>query len=379
MKRLSSKQKKYFNRIKTLREMTVIKKKLEHLKAKLAINRNKKLKDNRDLIKQMAPEFFNIVSPLNRKALCKFTRKFRSFYYKKNICLELDFTETKKMGTEGTLYFLAELDNLIHINRNIKFIVRLSNDLVVNQVLEQTGILKLLKVKVNFEGKDFDESVKFWRFASGYNAEIDSANHMLDDFDHLLSKVSSQSVYKGITEALTNSHHHAYLDDRYRGAPKGARKWWLFSQEKEGVLNVCVCDLGIGISRSLTSNSDNVRADWFGILKSFLRSHRHKYNPDSASIKAAIEIGNSRTKLPNRGKGLNQIINDISHLSQDRASVAIFSNKGAYVINKKIIYEQKTESLVGDMSFAYKDSLEGTVITWHIPLDKHDPNVSLGD
>ncbi|MFH4324940.1 hypothetical protein WAJ71_20585, partial [Acinetobacter baumannii] len=86
------------------------------------------------------------------------------------------------------------------------------------------------------------------------------------------------------------------------------KKWWLFTKEVDGILTVCICDLGVGIPRSLKENSPHVNPGWFENMRNYVKELRKKYNEDSALIKAAIEIGKTRTNLPNRGKGLSQII-----------------------------------------------------------------------
>ncbi|NHB64072.1 hypothetical protein D9K80_16510 [Acinetobacter cumulans] len=342
------------------------------------IKKNKKNKKNcrtgeeqlRTIITLPMPPFITIFLNKNRTKLLKLTNKLRDYYFRKNICMKLDFSKTKKMFTEGTLYLLAELETLKITNPDIKFSLIPSKEVIVNQVLKQTGILELLGVSLNFEDMEFDETVKYWKYSSGHKVEMDSAEDMLDDFDDLLSESSSTSIFNSITEAVTNCHHHAYLEKRFINDPMKAKKWWIFSQEKDNKLSICVCDLGIGIPKSLLRNSENVAEDWFSSLKNFLKSHKEKYDRDSASIKAAIEIGNTRTNLVNRGKGLNQIINQISTLCDHKASIAILSNKGSYIINRGMIEDRPLTGIVDGFSLPYKQSIDGTVILWEIPIDK---------
>ncbi|MFH4155886.1 hypothetical protein WAJ10_23355, partial [Acinetobacter baumannii] len=63
-------------------------------------------------------------------------------------------------------------------------------------------------------------------------------------------------------------------------------------------------------------------------MRNYVKELRKKYNEDSALIKAAIEIGKTRTNLPNRGKGLSQIIHELNRLPNANVSVSIFSNNG---------------------------------------------------
>lgn len=368
MKFLSKERLEYFKRIQKKRELVVIKKN-DFLKRKK--KRSNQLENYSNiLIDLRLPNNVTILNPKARQGLRVVTKKFREYYYRSNICIRLDFSSTKKMYADGTLYLLAELETLTVINPSISFKIRPSKEKIVNQVLEQTGILKLLKQTIKFEEDEFDDSVKYWNYASGHNSEIDSADSMLDDFDHILSADTSKNIFTSLTEALTNCHHHAYTEKRYPSEIKKVKKWWLFSQDFEGVLTVCVCDLGIGIPKSLTRNTPDIEEDWFSRLKGFITKNKIKYDGDSASIKAAIEIGNTRTNLPNRGKGLNQIINKINTMCNHKASIAIYSNKGSYIINRGLVTDLPETDIIDGISIPYKESIEGTVIVWQIPLDK---------
>lgn len=370
MKFLSRKKREFIARIKKFREFDVKKKNISIRREKY----RKKVKNSKEnfrvIIDLKLPINVTIHNPLSRKLLRKITKKFRNYYYRNDVCIRLNFLDTKQMYADGTLYLLAELETLKLINSKITFKIVQSKEKIVNQVLEQTGILKLLKQIIKFDEDEFDESVKYWNYASGHNSEIDSADLMLDDFDQILSENTSRNIFTSLTEALTNCHHHAYTEKRYKGETKNIKKWWLFSQERDGVLIVCVCDLGIGIPRSLVRNTPDIGEDWFSRLKGFLNENRQKYDKDSASIKAAIEIGNTRTNLPNRGKGLNQIINKINTMCDQKVSVAIYSNKGSYIINRGLVTDLPTTDIINGVTIPYTESIEGTVIVWKIPIDK---------
>lgn len=377
MKFLSKIQKNYFSRIQKFRKTAIYKKNFRRARKKWLKKNRKILEEIRLFIDLKLPVHVTILNPALRKKLRKVTLKFREYYHRKNICLRLNFKETKQMHSDGTLYLLAELETLTLINPDITFRIIPSKEKIVNQVLKQTGISKLLKQVMIFDDDEFDETVKYWKYSSGHNSEIDSADSMLDDFDQILSEDTSKNIFTSLTEALTNCHHHAYEDKRFPTETKSIKKWWLFSHEREGVLTVCVCDLGIGIPRSLVRNAPNVKEDWFVLLKNFIKKNKGKYNNDSTAIKAAIEIGNTRTNLPNRGKGLNQIINKINTMCGHTASIAIHSNKGSYIINRGFVTDLPLTDIINGVVVPYTESIEGTVIVWQIPLDKQNANEAL--
>ena len=377
MKLLSRNKRDYLKRIQRFRKLRRIK--LNSLKNRKKENyrRASKIDKPKVVIDLKLASQIALLNPKSRKRFRKITKKFREYYFRKDVCLRLNFKDTKLMYSDGTLYLLAELETLTLINPDITFKIIPSDEKIVNQVLEQTGILKLLKQSIKFDDDEFDESVKYWNYSSGHNSEIDSADSMLDDFDEILSEDTSKNIFTSLTEALTNCHHHAYEEKRIPTESKSIKKWWLFSQERDGVLTVCVCDLGIGIPRSLTRNAPNVKEDWFTRLKGFITENKGKYDKDSAAIKAAIEIGNTRTNLPNRGKGLNQIINKINTMCDHRASIAIYSNKGSYIINRGFVTDLPTTDIINGIAIPYTESIEGTVIVWQIPLDKQNQDEAL--
>lgn len=363
MKFLSSKQKKYSIRRSQLELLKAQKSNREaekEKKKKVTLIQKYRVKYLVDLT---PPPEFNIVNKTTRSELLFFISKIRKYDSKGSVLLIIDFKKVRKMGAEATLYFLAELETLMHYNNQLRFKIIYSNTDTVNQVLYQTGILKLLKINKRMDSSSFDDSVKCWAYASGFNSQVsektkDIVKNLGDQFQDSLEY--TRGWFKVITEAMTNSHHHAYLAPRFSNNPHQdpLKKWWLFSKEVDGVLTVCICDLGLGIPESLKQNTIDIDEGWFDRVKNYVKELRKKYNEDSALIKAAIEIGKTRTKLPNRGKGLSQIINELQKLPNSDVSVSILSNKGGFLTKKP---QHATSILV-----PFSDSIHGTIITWKV-------------
>ncbi|MBJ8442216.1 hypothetical protein [Acinetobacter junii] len=343
---------------------------LKARKANIAKEREKKRKVTliqkyrvKYLVDLTPPQEFNIVNKTARTEFLFFMSKLRKYDSKGAVLLILDFKKVRKMGAEATLYFLAELETLMHYNNKLRFKILYSNTDIVNQVLYQTGILRLLKINKKMDSTEFDDSVKCWAYASGFNSQVtektkDIVKNLGDQFQESIEY--TRGWFKVITEAMTNSHHHAYLEPRFKKHPHQVplKKWWLFSKEVDGVLTVCICDLGLGIPESLKQNTIDIDDGWFDRVRNFVKELRQKYNEDSALIKAAIEIGKTRTKLPNRGKGLSQIINELQKLPNSNVSVSILSNKGGFLTKKP---QHATSILV-----PFSDSIHGTIITWTV-------------
>lgn len=237
-------------------------------------------------------------------------------------------------------------------------------DKIVEQVLHQVGILKLLRSRSRISVEEFDATVKHWHFATGVNTDASGIDSMLTDFEGMLTPALNTSIYKGITEAMTNSVNHAYIEPR---VPKSGvveePRWWLFSQELDGELSVVFCDLGIGISRSLP-RAEGSQSNWLPLLSDYMIHLKEKFGinkPEAALIKAAIEIGQTRTNLSHRGKGLKQVIDTIEQ-SSGKGEVEIHSNSGFYAFTPLAIIREKLVQ--------HSDSINGTLIQWRVPIEQ---------
>jgi hypothetical protein len=263
----------------------------------------------------------------------------------------LDFSSTARMFPTGTLYLTAELDRLKRIWKS-RFNVRLvfSENPIVNQVLFQVGIGALCGHD-SVEEDQFDESVRHWRYATGERMN-DAPGRALERFEGRLSDELASGMWKGVSEAVVNSVQHAYLAPRQAG-PERLRetRWWMFSHVRDNRLTVAVCDLGIGIPRSLPIvwGEGRIRKllEAFGVLK-----------PDLAAIRAALQIGATRTGQSNRGKGLPQIWQEMKE--HGAAFVGLLSNRGLLTWDGTKQIEKAVE---------FDESMFGTMIFWTVPLD----------
>lgn len=221
-------------------------------------------------------------------------------------------------------------------------------DSVADQVLKQVGMYDRLDHVSAVSARD--QSVKHWRHATGVKVEGEQAWSVVENFEGEMSEALKSSLYRGITEALTNAVQHAYIAKRRDGTNlAGEKRWWLFSQQRDGFLTVVFCDLGIGIPESLPlQHSGFVR-----ILKSF-----SKNTSDVLAIRIATELGKTSTDEPNRGKGLPEILDAARKAEQ--GSCVIYSNKGqfGYGAGGNLIENQ------------FPNSIFGTLIEWRVPLSE---------
>lgn len=85
----------------------------------------------------------------------------------------------------------------------------------------------------------------------------DTIAPLIDRYEKNFTDKTGQNLYAGVIEAMTNSIHHAYESGRGDGIEMIDKRWWMFSQKRDGKLTVVFCDLGIGISHSLKNNAKN--------------------------------------------------------------------------------------------------------------------------
>ncbi len=219
----------------------------------------------------------------------------------------------------------------------------------------------LIGAKSDLKESDFDHTVRHWRFATSVQANAADFDKVLTECEGKITPALSKSIYRGVTEAMTNCAHHAYIEPRDDGTHlNDDPRWWMFSQELDGRLYVAFCDLGMGIPRSLP-RIDGTAPGWMEVLNKYLNPFKREQQ-EAALIKAAIEIGRSRTRQAHRGLGLQQIIEAVNLTTG--SNVHIFSNKGSY--------ELAPNRLIKERLVQFNDSIMGTLIQWSMPIQERE-------
>lgn len=293
-----------------------------------------------------APALFSL-EPSARSELLSFIEKLRNTIVKNNTPTQIDFTITRKMVAGGTLLFSAELRRcLLLTHKKVKVCCTPPRDSKAQQVLKQIGIFDLIGYKKIVNPRFND--VIHWRQASGNMVEGSKYENIMGTYDGVMADTLMSKLFTGITEAMTNCHHHAYIAIRNDGlgVMNEERMWWMFSQENNGSISVAFCDLGVGIPTTVPIKKPRLWDLIFSLGKS---------TSDAAIIEQSIEDSISRTKKKYRGKGLKQLLSAI----QDSPSgqIKIFSNRGCYTY-------ANGKATIRD----YPDSIMGTLIQWKLPI-----------
>lgn len=296
------------------------------------------------------PASISIQNKFARRALIASLRTFKSEVGKRPITL--DFSEVVLQYPTGVLLLVAEIDRQKRaLARAFDVDIILPKNEVSRQVFHQVGIAALCGRVSPKDRYEYDETVRHWRYATGTMMTEDPGK-ALEQMEGHLSDELRAGIWKGVSEAIINSIHHAYLESRNDGFREYREtRWWMFSHVSDGKLTVAVCDLGIGIPRSLPLRWDTNKLqailDRLGLGK-----------PDLAAVKAALEIGATRTGQENRGRGLPQIWQDMK-MHRD-SNILLLSNRAL------LRWSQKTNSESG---MEFDNNIHGTLVMWTVPLD----------
>jgi len=258
------------------------------------------------------------------------------------------FEQTKTLSPDGTLLFVATIQSL-----SAAYPGRISSDYpaddIVEQLFQHIGLLDELG---NSPRKVVTaDNVKYWHFLQGTIADPSGFMQLFAAFASQIGSETSAGLYESMSEAITNVVQHAYDGLRPESLAAGVR-WWMFAQQKDDRLDVAICDLGIGIPKSLAQKPE--MAD---VLPNLLR-RLHKRR-SSGLIEVAVESSRSRTRLPHRGKGLPDML--------------IFSKNcklGGFFVHSDTGFFMYRADLKRESGRDHKTKIPGTLIHWQLDLPK---------
>jgi hypothetical protein len=348
MKKTSSKQKLYQKR----RAEKIIRKKCKSKKRK-----NNKPNQLKNLQEFIAPHTFSISKEGNsRKILLNLLGNLgeQVVLNKQSVCLNLKNVE--QLQPSATLLFISELHRITKLKeKNVKIHCIFPNSRKVKQVFSKLNLFKFLGKPCNIVDS-LAENIQHWQFAYGAKAEGEKTDVILDKYDGQITKRLTSGLYVGLTEAMANSHHHAYIRTRSDNLDpdKKVSNWWMLSQERGKFLYVAFCDLGVGIPETLPTTHPSL---WQKII-----SLGQVTNNDGLTIKEATGLKMTGTDKKGRGYGLNQMVNTVANELQ--GIIKIYSNHGMY----------RAES--NDKNFVenFDSSINGTIIEWTIPITPQQEN-----
>lgn len=303
----------------------------------------------------IAPFQMDIDKERPRDKLLAFIKRLRVAIISKGGQVCIDFSKTEKLLAGGTLLFVAELRRAISLAKPQTRVVCIPpQKRLIAQVFQQIGIFRLLQYRKKIPTGQHDDVIH-WRFATGHGAQGEKYEDILGAYDGRIAPALSNKLYQGLTEAMTNAHHHAYIAPRQDGltVEKPIADWWMFSQERDGHLHVVFCDLGVGIPETLPSKHPPI---WRKLVETCGADGVN----DDIAIQEATQLEASRTGQNYRGRGLGQMVKAVTE--NFHGSIDIYSNRGRYTVSAGRQDKRKN----------YKSSIFGTLIAWAVPMPKEE-------
>lgn len=305
-----------------------------------------------------APIYFQIFGPYGSEVL-KFIAAVSQTVLKLKIPVTLDFRSTQLMSAEATILLYAELDRLAHLSELEKPMTILDPYTKrAREVLKQIGIHDITKDTCNTIPSR--EDVVYWRATKG----VDQSGENLAVLEVIADRVNQSSqqqvevgaIWRGVSEAVANSVEHAYKfprKDNFQGLQEV--KWWMFTQLRDNVFTIAVCDLGCGYAETVPKNIPEFFISKFQPIV-------NKKNKDAYAIELAMEYGRSSTKQSERGKGSRDAISVVKN--HGSGSLAIMSNNGV------VKFKLKKGEISVEHRARLSQSIKGSIVVWKLPLEK---------
>ena len=303
-----------------------------------------------DQIRVLAPQKFALEGEYHDN-LVKFLASLRDAFLQENKIVTIDFRKTNLVVAGGTLLFFSELQRLKSIFPLVPLHCIPSKDDAVNQTLEHIRIYELCGYKSHVVPTRQD--VICWKAASAATVDGSRVGGVIETYSSLSGDLSKH-LFRGATEAMLNSMNHAYMEDRRDGLPAPTEKnWWMFCRQTDEDFIVALCDLGIGIPRSLP-----IKYPLELIENSMMVLSRGKIKTDARLIQAAMELARTRTNRKGRGLGLHDLKKIVDKV--EGGSLHLFSNRGLVSYRNGQFAREN-----------FQRSIKGTVVVWKIPLKEN--------
>ncbi|WP_155831784.1 STAS domain-containing protein [Hylemonella gracilis] len=273
--------------------------------------------------------------------------------------VNLVFSDVEKINTSALMYVLSNIHKLRFEHGERCITGTYPKSLQIERLLGESGFFKLLKVKLRDRVKVPRRSMRFIQFRSSQELKAETIKEVRDELlrdDLEMPRAVAKKIYRAVSEAMTNVGQHAYnnksfISDRAEDSLRG--RWW-FSASMNATTNrfsLVFYDAGVGIPKTIPREHpmENIR----GVL-SLLPGIEVD---DAQMIVAAMKLGRTRTHLSNRGKGLLDLTQLIDLVGDGQ--MLIYSRQGLVTYT------------AGKTTPIYcKQSVEGTLIEWKLPLNK---------
>lgn len=249
----------------------------------------------------------------------------------------IDASSVEIVTTEALIYIIAIVYN-IKANRALRY--SFTGNLPINktarEVFEKSGYLNYFRMK-RLKMPDSSECVQI---VSGDKVETQTAKKMCDFVIEKLNieKSKISVLYATLVELMSNTAKHAYS----AGQKEMVESWYLYAMHENDKVTFSFVDTGQGIPYTIKKKF------WEKI--DFIME-------DANLIRIALtEHGRSETKLPNRGKGLPKLYEQVQQGLLDDFFVLSGAGSCAYCQDRQQLelsdYPHKTYGTI--FSFSIK-------------------------
>lgn len=305
-----------------------------------------------------APLNFNLTQG-DGVEVVKFLRAVAVAVLKENRVVKLNFTYTEHFAVPGTILLFSELDRIITSSSLPKPITLIEPfRRRPREVMKQIGLFNLTNDRSDIVPER--EDVVYWKATKGSNQSGDSYGSLVEALAERVNaayvkQIEVGGLWRSVNEAIANSIDHAYKKPRADGfVGLDGTKWWMFSQIKDGILTLAVCDLGCGYRSTIEETiPEKFIANWAVQLK--------RHNRDARAIATAMEYGRSGTHESHRGKGSRDVLSLLE--KHGEGTLVVLSNTGW------MKYEYSDKELVLQQSGGIGVDIGGTILWWKLPLD----------
>ncbi|WP_142950316.1 hypothetical protein [Brachyspira hampsonii] len=249
---------------------------------------------------------------------------------------------------EAALVLVSELDRLCTLHKTkigVYDFNKWNNE--IKNIFNDIGMYDFLNIKLSRKEKRYiipsnNSNIIYLKFKSGTSGNEARKLQIVNEMESLINEnsISGKKTLKvGITEAILNTHHHAYPNDFIGNSIYKLKKWWLlgYININDNNIKIIIYDQGKTIPKTLD-------------LKKYFILNKN----DAEKILTAVETSESSTKLENRGKGLKSIKKYAK--KSDDGELVIISGKGYYK------YTKNNDTIESKL---LADNLQGTLISWN--------------
>jgi hypothetical protein len=292
---------------------------------------------------------------LHREQTCAFFSEVRQLIQEgRNV--RIVFMDTESISAEALIYLLGQVHRLRILRGAHRITGTYPKSQKVERLFEESGFLDTLGVNRRGAAKRASSHTRYLECKSDVEISGKTIPKLRSELlgpDLQMPGRVARTVYRALTEAMINVKHHAY-HNKSMGVSALQGRWWLGAQlsRRKNLFTLTFYDAGVGIPKTLPR-----RYGWEQIRG--ILSLLPMFVPDDGQmIMAAVELGRTRTKKDNRGKGLMDLLKLIDQVGS--GSIRILSRHGSYIY--EVGHEARTSN---DDNF-----VEGTLIKWELPLNK---------